>query len=51
MKKDQEPASTSTRIERDTMGELAVPAETYYGVNTARAMENFPISSLVCRGP
>ncbi|MCP9439236.1 MAG: class II fumarate hydratase, partial [Nitrospira sp.] len=35
-----------TRIERDTMGELAVPAEAYYGVQTARAIENFPISSL-----
>lgn len=35
-----------TRIERDTMGELAVPAAAYYGVQTARAIENFPISSL-----
>jgi fumarate hydratase class II len=33
-------------MERDTMGELAVPAEAYYGVQTARAIENFPISSL-----
>jgi fumarate hydratase class II len=36
----------ATRIERDTMGELAVPATAYYGVQTARALENFPISSL-----
>ncbi|SLM49595.1 fumarate hydratase (fumarase C),aerobic Class II [Nitrospira japonica] len=36
----------ATRIERDTMGELAVPADAYYGVQTARAVENFPISSL-----
>lgn len=35
-----------TRTERDTMGELAVPAEAYYGVQTARAIENFPISPL-----
>ena len=28
------------------MGELAVPAEAYYGVQTARAIENFPISPL-----
>jgi fumarate hydratase class II len=28
------------------MGELAVPAEAYYGVQTARAVENFPISPL-----
>ena len=34
------------RIERDTMGELQVPAEAYYGVQTARAVENFPISDL-----
>lgn len=34
------------RMERDTMGELAVPANAYYGVQTARAIENFPISSL-----
>ncbi len=36
----------TTRIERDTMGELPVPADAYYGVQTARAIENFPISSL-----
>lgn len=46
MKKDQNKPSALTRIERDTMGELAVPAEAYYGVQTARAIENFPISSL-----
>ena len=42
------PASmtTSTRMERDTMGELPVPSNAYYGVQTARAIENFPISSL-----
>ncbi|TAJ31895.1 MAG: class II fumarate hydratase [Nitrospirae bacterium] len=34
------------RIERDTMGELEVPAEAYYGVQTARAVQNFPISGL-----
>jgi fumarate hydratase class II len=34
------------RIERDTMGELPVPADAYYGVQTARALQNFPISGL-----
>lgn len=34
------------RIERDTMGELPVPANAYYGVQTARAIQNFPISGL-----
>jgi aspartate ammonia-lyase len=34
------------RIERDPLGELKVPADAYYGVQTARAVENFPISGL-----
>jgi fumarate hydratase class II len=33
-----------TRAERDSMGEMQVPAEALYGASTARAMENFPIS-------
>ncbi|MFY9611590.1 MAG: aspartate ammonia-lyase [Blastocatellia bacterium] len=36
--------STQTRIERDSLGERAIPAEAYYGIQTARAIENFPIS-------
>src|SRR5688500_20344510 len=39
-------SSSPTRMERDTMGELAIPADAYYGVQTARAIENFPISPL-----
>ena len=35
-----------TRIERDTMGALQIPDKAYYGVQTARAIENFPISDL-----
>jgi len=35
-----------TRIERDSMGEMTVPAKAYYGAQTARAVENFPISGL-----
>jgi len=47
MKNDRSKTSSGpTRIERDTMGELAVPADAYYGVQTARAIENFPISPL-----
>jgi fumarate hydratase class II len=34
------------RIERDTMGEVKVPAEAYYGAQTQRAVENFPISGI-----
>ena len=33
-----------TRIERDSLGTLEVPADAYYGVQTARAVQNFPIS-------
>src|SRR5262245_51060415 len=32
------------RIERDTMGEMRVPERALYGAQTARAVENFPIS-------
>src|SRR6478735_1360297 len=35
-----------TRLERDLLGERAVPAEAYYGVQTARALENFSISGV-----
>ncbi|HEX5419525.1 MAG TPA: lyase family protein, partial [Gammaproteobacteria bacterium] len=34
------------RIERDSMGELEVPAEALWGAQTQRAVENFPISGL-----
>ncbi len=34
----------ATRIERDTMGEVVVPAEALYGAHTARAAANFQIS-------
>ena len=34
------------RIEKDSMGEMQVPADAYYGASTARAVENFPISGL-----
>ncbi|HYM50280.1 MAG TPA: class II fumarate hydratase [Candidatus Limnocylindrales bacterium] len=34
------------RMERDSMGELAVPEAAYYGASTERARRNFPISDL-----
>src|SRR5258705_7980731 len=34
------------RIESDSMGEMRVPADALYGAQTARAVENFPISGL-----
>ena len=41
----------STRIERDPLGELRVPADAYYGVQTQRASDNFPISGLKAPAP
>lgn len=38
--------SSEFRIEKDSLGELQVPANAYYGVQTARAVANFPISGL-----
>jgi fumarate hydratase class II len=34
------------RIEKDSMGEVKVPARAYYGAQTQRAVENFPIARL-----
>jgi aspartate ammonia-lyase len=34
------------RVERDPLGEVRVPASAYYGAQTQRALENFPISGL-----
>jgi len=36
------------RTEKDTLGEFPVPADAWYGIQTARALDNFPISG---RGP
>lgn len=33
------------RIERDTIGEISVPADKYWGAQTQRSLENFPIST------
>ena len=41
----------ATRVERDPLGELRVPADAYYGVQTQRAVENFPISGLKAPAP
>ena len=39
-------AKRQFRVERDPLGEMRVPASAYYGSQTARAVENFPISGL-----
>jgi len=36
--------SFSTRTEKDSLGEKQIPNQVYYGVQTARAVDNFPIS-------
>lgn len=38
--------TTNYRIEKDSMGERQIPADTYYGIQTLRAIENFPISGI-----
>lgn len=35
-----------TRIEKDSLGEKEVPEDAYYGVQTVRALENFPITEI-----
>ena len=42
-------STTATRLEHDLLGEKAVPADAYYGVQTARALENFHISGVQLR--
>src|SRR3989441_8958754 len=37
---------TGVRVERDSMGEVRVPADAFYGASTQRARQNFPISGL-----
>src|SRR5213083_2284778 len=44
-------AMSATRVERDPLGELPVPAEALYGVQTERARRNFPISHLAPLAP
>jgi aspartate ammonia-lyase len=34
----------STRIETDSLGSMEIPADAYWGIHTARALENFPIT-------
>src|SRR6476469_2006831 len=37
----------STRTEKDLLGEKQIPANAYYGVQTARALENFQVSGVL----
>lgn len=40
---------TEFRTEKDSMGDMKVPADALYGASTARAVENFPVSGLTGR--
>jgi len=42
---------SATRKEQDSMGSMTVPAEALYGAQTARAIENFPISGIIFPRP
>ncbi len=42
-------STTATRTEHDLIGDKAVPLDAYYGVQTARALENFDISGVELR--
>ena len=39
-------AQQAVRLEKDLLGEKSIPADAYYGVQTARALENFQISGV-----
>ncbi len=43
--------TSRTRVEKDTMGEVRVPATALWGAQTARAVENFPISGMRAHPP
>ena len=39
-------AKKNMRIEKDSMGDVQVPSEAYYGAQTQRALDNFKVSNL-----
>ena len=40
-------SAQQVRVEKDLLGEKSIPADAYYGVQTARALENFPLSGVL----
>src|SRR3977135_4610183 len=38
--------AAATRTEKDSIGTKEIPADVYYGIQTARAVENYPISGM-----
>jgi fumarate hydratase, class II len=49
MQADSNQPASATRTVRDTLGEMQVPADALYGAQTARAMQNFPVSGQPAR--
>ena len=46
MPSDGQGASLATRTEKDSLGTKEIPVHVYYGIQTARAVENYPISGM-----
>src|SRR5438067_11799368 len=46
MSSDSQGGSRVTRSEKDSIGTKEIPADVYYGIQTARAVENYPISGM-----
>ena len=46
MSSDSHGATGATRSEKDSLGTKEIPAQVYYGIQTARAVENYPISGM-----
>ncbi len=46
MEQYNRPAAMKFRTERDPLGEVRVPAQAWYGAQTQRALDNFPVSGL-----
>jgi fumarate hydratase class II len=51
VKRTMATSKTTIRIEKDTMGEIAVPAEKYWGAQTQRSFANFDIGGTSARMP
>jgi aspartate ammonia-lyase len=45
-KSEHRPIAPTTRTEKDLLGEKQIPFDAYYGVQTARALENFQVSGM-----
>ncbi len=43
-RKPQAPHTTATREESDSLGTMSIPIDAYWGIHTARALKNFPIT-------